>query len=135
MEMSYSLYEIDIIAKKICDYIKHPIVAFNGPMGSGKTTLIKSICKNLNFRENISSPTFSLVNTYKNDSNKIIHHFDFYRIESVEEALDFGVEEYLDSGDKCFMEWSEKISFLLSYPMNTIDIRVINDNERQIKII
>ena len=135
MEMSYSLYEIDIIAKKICDYIKNPIVAFNGPMGSGKTTLIRSICKNLNFRENISSPTFSLVNTYKNDSNKIIHHFDFYRIESVEEALDFGVEEYLDSGDKCFMEWSEKISFLLSYPMNTIDIRVINDNERQIKII
>ena len=65
MEISYSLPEIDIVAKKVCHYIKHPIVAFNGPMGSGKTTLIKSICKNLNFRENISSPTFSLVNTIK----------------------------------------------------------------------
>ena len=136
MELKYCLDEIDtVVSDRIIPKIEKNIICIEGTMGSGKTTLIRSICKNLNFRENISSPTFSLVNTYKNDSNKIIHHFDFYRIESVEEALDFGVEEYLDSGDKCFMEWSEKISFLLSYPMNTIDIRVINDNERQIKII
>lgn len=134
MEVSYSLSEIDIIAKKICDSLRYPIVAFNGPMGAGKTTLIKSICKYLNFKENISSPTFSLVNTYVNSSNKIIHHFDFYRIESFEEALDFGVDEYLDSGNMCFMEWSEKISSLLNYPINRIEIKVIDNDKRKINL-
>lgn len=134
MELSYSLSEIDIIAKKICDSLRYPIVAFNGPMGAGKTTLIKSMCKYLNFKENISSPTFSLVNTYVNSSNKIIHHFDFYRIESFEEALDFGVDEYLDSGNMCFMEWSEKISSLLNYPINRIEIKVIDNDKRKINL-
>ncbi|MFQ3351997.1 MAG: tRNA threonylcarbamoyladenosine biosynthesis protein TsaE [Candidatus Marivariicella framensis] len=134
MEISYSLSEIDIIAKKICDSLRYPVVAFNGPMGAGKTTLIKSICKYLNFKENISSPTFSLVNTYVNSSNKIIHHFDFYRIESFEEALDFGVDEYLDSGNMCFMEWSEKISSLLNYPINRIEIKVIDNDKRKINL-
>ncbi|MDG2372290.1 MAG: tRNA (adenosine(37)-N6)-threonylcarbamoyltransferase complex ATPase subunit type 1 TsaE [Flavobacteriaceae bacterium] len=134
MKISYSLSEIDTVAQKICDYLIHPIVAFNGPMGSGKTTLIKSICKYLSFNENISSPTFSLVNTYVNSSNDIIHHFDFYRIESTEEALDFGVDEYLDSGNKCFMEWSGKISSLLTSPMNEVEIKIINDNKRQINL-
>jgi tRNA threonylcarbamoyladenosine biosynthesis protein TsaE len=134
MELSYSLSEIDIIAKKICDSLRYPVVAFNGPMGAGKTTLIKSICKYLNFKENISSPTFSLVNTYVNSSNKIIHHFDFYRIESFEEALDFGVDEYLDSGNMCFMEWSEKISSLLNYPINRIEIKVIDNDKRKINL-
>ena len=103
-------------------------------MGAGKTTLIKSMCKYLNFKENISSPTFSLVNTYVNSSNKIIHHFDFYRIESFEEALDFGVDEYLDSGNMCFMEWSEKISSLLNYPINRIEIKVIDNDKRKINL-
>ena len=134
MEISYSLSEIDVIAKKICDSLRYPVVAFNGPMGAGKTTLIKSICKYLNFKENISSPTFSLVNTYVNSSNKIIHHFDFYRIESFEEALDFGVDEYLDSGNMCFMEWSEKISSLLNYPINKIEIKVIDNDKRKINL-
>lgn len=134
MEISYSLSEIDIIAKKICDSLRYPVVAFNGPMGAGKTTLIKSMCKYLNFKENISSPTFSLVNTYVNSSNKIIHHFDFYRIESFEEALDFGVDEYLDSGNMCFMEWSEKISSLLNYPINRIEIKVIDNDKRKINL-
>jgi len=134
MEISYSLSEIDVIAKKICDSLRYPVVAFNGPMGAGKTTLIKSICKYLNFKENISSPTFSLVNTYVNSSNKIIHHFDFYRIESFEEALDFGVDEYLDSGNMCFMEWSEKISSLLNYPINRIEIKVIDNDKRKINL-
>jgi len=134
MEISYSLSEIDVVAQKICDSLKYPIVAFNGPMGSGKTTLIKSICKYLNFNENISSPTFSLVNTYVNSSNDIIYHFDFYRIKSFEEALDFGVDEYLDSGNKCFMEWSEKISSLLTPTMNKVEIKIINDNKRQINL-
>lgn len=134
MEIIYSLSEIDLIAKKICDSVIHPIVTFNGQMGSGKTTLIKSICKNLNFQENISSPTFSLVNTYVNTSNKIIHHFDLYRIKSFEEAMDFGIEEYLDSGNTCLIEWPKKINKLLKNPMNQIEIQIIDDNKRKISL-
>lgn len=134
MEICYSLYEIDVVAKRICDSLKYPIVAFNGPIGAGKTTLIKSICKYLNFNENISSPTFPIVNTYVNQSNHVIHHFDFYRIESHEEALDFGIDEYLDSGNKCFMEWSEKIYSLINYPISKIEIKIIDENKRQINI-
>tara|TARA_B100000780_G_scaffold158135_1_gene110606 strand:+ start:3160 stop:3567 length:408 start_codon:yes stop_codon:yes gene_type:complete len=134
MEIIYSLSEIDLVAKKICDSLKYSVIAFNGPMGAGKTTLIKSICKYLNFKENITSPTFSLVNTYVNSSNKTIHHFDFYRIESFEEALDFGVDEYLDSGNICLMEWSEKISSLLTFPINKIEIKVIDNDKRKINL-
>mgnify|MGYP000054599070 CR=1 FL=1 len=134
MEIYYTLKEIDSVAKKICDSLDHPIVAFNGAMGSGKTTLIKSICKYLKFKENISSPTFSIVNTYKNSSNEIIHHFDFYRLKSFVEALDIGVDEYLDSGNRCFMEWSEKISPLLNYPINKLKIDIITDFERKIQL-
>ena len=134
MEIIYSLSEIDLIAKKVCDSVIHPIVTFNGQMGSGKTTLIKSICKHLNFQENISSPTFSLVNTYVNTSNKIIHHFDLYRIKSFEEAMDFGVEEYLDSGNTCLIEWPKKIDKLLKSPMNQIEIQIIDDNKRKISL-
>ena len=134
MEISYSLSEIDTIAKKIFNSLEHPITAFDGPMGAGKTTLIKSICKYLNFNENISSPTFSLVNTYVNSLDEIIHHFDFYRIESEEEALDFGVEEYLDSGNKCFIEWSENIPSLINFPINRIKIKIIDENKRYLYI-
>lgn len=132
MEILYSLSEIDAVAKKICNHIKHPIIAIDGPMGAGKTTLIKSICKFLGVFENISSPTFSLVNTYKTSSNKIIYHFDFYRINSVEEALDIGIEEYLDLGNKCFIEWSNKISPLLKDPINKFEIKIMDQNKRKI---
>jgi ATPase, YjeE family len=107
MELIYSLIEINSISKKISKELNNQVVLFKGPMGSGKTTLIKSICKHLNFKDNISSPTFSLVNIYENSSNNIIYHFDLFRIKNLEEALDIGIEEYLDSGNKCFIEWPE----------------------------
>jgi tRNA threonylcarbamoyladenosine biosynthesis protein TsaE len=134
MEIIYSLSEIDLIAKKVCNSITNPIITFNGQMGSGKTTLIKSICKHLNFKENISSPTFSLVNTYVNSSNKIIHHFDLYRIKSIEEAMDFGIEEYLDSGNMCLIEWPKIITKLLNNPMNQIEIQIVEYNKRKISL-
>ena len=134
MELIYSLTEINYISKKISKQLNNPIVLFKGPMGSGKTTLIKSICKYLNFNDNISSPTFSLVNTYENSTNNIIYHFDLFRIKNLEEALDIGIEEYLDSGNKCFIEWPEKINELLDFKCTTIEMSVVDDNKRRIKI-
>ncbi|MBC91942.1 MAG: tRNA (adenosine(37)-N6)-threonylcarbamoyltransferase complex ATPase subunit type 1 TsaE [Flavobacteriaceae bacterium] len=134
MELIYSLTEINYISKKISKQLNNQIVLFKGPMGSGKTTLIKSICKYLNFNDNISSPTFSLVNTYENSTNNIIYHFDLFRIKNLEEALDIGIEEYLDSGNKCFIEWPEIINELLDFKCTTIEMSVVDDNKRRIKI-
>lgn len=134
MELIYSLTEINYISKKISKQLNNQIVLFKGPMGSGKTTLIKSICKYLNFNDNISSPTFSLVNTYENSTNNIIYHFDLFRIKNLEEALDIGIEEYLDSGNKCFIEWPEIINELLDFKCTIIEMSVVDDNKRRIKI-
>lgn len=89
------------------------IFLFNGNMGAGKTTFIKSICKVMGVKETVNSPTFAIVNEYRTRDGKIIYHFDCYRINKIEEALEIGIEEYLDSGNICFIEWSENIAPLL----------------------
>ena len=101
IELKYSIDELDIIVSdKIIPKIKNNILCLEGRMGSGKTTFIKSICTNLNVVDKISSPTFSLINEYKTINGDLIYHFDFYRIENKEEALNLGVEEYFYSGRK-----------------------------------
>lgn len=82
-------------------------------MGAGKTTLIKEICLQLGVQENVSSPTFALVNEYEADKGKLIYHFDFYRINHEREALDIGAPEYFDSGRLCLIEWPSMIPNLL----------------------
>ena len=112
-----SIDELDATAEKIIDAIGgHNVIAFYGRMGVGKTTLIKTMCKKLGVVDRVSSPTFSIVNEYLTSENKIIYHFDFYRIKSEEEAMDLGYENYFYSGDLCLIEWSEKIPNLLSLP-------------------
>ena len=102
------------IAKQIISYIPKPsVVLLNGEMGAGKTTLVKSLARALGVVDVISSPTFSLVNEYLDNSGGTVYHFDFYRLEELEEALDIGVEEYLDSGSWCFIEWPGIIQPLL----------------------
>ncbi len=101
-------------------------------MGAGKTTLISIICKSLGVEEPISSPTFSLVNTYKSRDG-IIYHFDFYRIQNAHEALDIGLEEYLESGNLCFMEWAEKIIPHLPLNYDHYKLEVIDKEHRKIK--
>ena len=101
-------------------------------MGAGKTTLISSMCKSLGVEEPISSPTFSLVNTYKSRDG-IIYHFDFYRIQNADEALDIGLEEYLESGNLCFMEWAEKITPHLPLNYDHYKLEVIDKEHRKIK--
>lgn len=98
------------------------ILLFQGEMGAGKTSLIKSICLQLGMLENVSSPTYSLVNEYVYSHGKIFH-FDFFRIKNESEAFDLGFEEYLTSGDYCFIEWPEMIPNL--WPVSFIEIKII----------
>ena len=109
------------------------LVAFFAPMGAGKTTFITAICKTLGVSEDaISSPTFAIVNEYRKASGEPVYHFDFYRIEKLEEALDIGLYDYLDSGALCLMEWPENIEPLLPEDTLRISISVEPDGSRLI---
>ena len=103
------------------------IVALRGEMGAGKTTLIREIAAQLGATDTVTSPTFAIVNQYKGEGNRRIHHFDFYRINDLREAFDFGYEEYFYSGDLCLVEWPEKIEQLL--PDNTMTVRITVDSD------
>lgn len=133
--MNYTLITLNNVIEKVLPYLeKYKVVLFNGSMGAGKTTLISALCKHLGSKDDISSPTFSIVNEYQSNIGKI-YHFDFYRIESLEEAFDIGVEEYLFSDDYCFIEWSEKITELLPNQYLIVNISSISETERQLEII
>lgn len=122
MEFTYKLNEIDRIAKTIIDLLKYDCVVFNAPMGAGKTTLIKSLCAHLGIDNTVSSPTFSLVNEYKNKNVEILH-FDLYRIEDKNELYEIGMEDYLDRRSFKFIEWPALVIDLLDdYHVIAIDI-------------
>ena len=135
MKKIYTLFEVDQIAREIIELITGKVVLFYGQMGVGKTTLIKEICKSLHTEDIISSPTFSLVNEYRTQNDEPIYHFDFYRIESEEEALDIGVEDYFYSGDWCLIEWPNNIENLL--PLDAVEIHLSHaaEGKRSIQLI
>lgn len=135
MNWTYSLSELDKTAKEVIAKASHKVLLFRGDMGVGKTTLIKEICLQLGVTDVISSPTFSLVNEYITKQNETIYHFDFYRIQQEEEALDIGIDEYLYSKNWCFIEWAEKIENLLPLEVVNIQISRINEHKRMIEII
>lgn len=122
MNKNYSLDEITAVAKEIINTNTSNILLFNGMMGVGKTTLIKEICNVLGVEETTSSPTFSLVNEYITKDGTIIYHFDFYRINNEEEALDMGIEDYFYSDNLCLIEWPEKVKNLL--PLNAVNVNI-----------
>lgn len=127
-----SLNDLDVVAKMFIKSMSNRTVfAFYGEMGSGKTTFIKAICKAMGVTETITSPTFSLVNEYKSDKGMSIFHFDFYRIKNIEEAFDFGYEDYFYSGNVCFIEWPELIESLL--PEDVVNVKIkVDDNEHRL---
>lgn len=107
------------------------VMLFDGEMGSGKTTLIKAICAKLGSTSHFSSPTYALVNEYNSPSGKL-YHFDLYRLKSMEELYDLGIEQYLDSGSFCFVEWPEFIKPVLEEEHLRVNIQVRTDGSRQI---
>ena len=106
------------------------VYCFFGSMGAGKTTFIKALCAQLGVEDEVSSPTFSLVNEYRTAGGDKVYHFDFYRIENEEEVYDIGYEEYLYSGHRCFIEWPEKILYLLPERYVKVAIEEAKDNQR-----
>lgn len=104
------------------------IVALRGEMGAGKTTLVSALMERLGSADSVTSPTFALVNVYRTDRGEPVYHFDFYRIERLEEAFDLGYEEYFDSGALCLVEWPEKIEPLL--PEGVMNVHIEIDSEQ-----
>lgn len=130
-----SIKTIHETARQFIDQIGDSTVfAFNGKMGAGKTTFIKAICETLGVKETVNSPTFSIVNEYEAADGRIIFHFDCYRITKIQEALDLGAEEYLYSGNLCFIEWSENIAPLLPDTLVNVEIREMENGERSVII-
>ena len=128
------LDELDATAASVLSFApENRVFVFYGEMGAGKTTLIKLMCKALGVTDNISSPTFAIVNEY-NAGNNTIYHFDFYRLKTETEAMDMGFEEYLYSKNYCFIEWPEKIPELLPDSYISIKIQVVADGGRYITI-
>ena len=113
---------------------RRTVVAFRGEMGAGKTTLIGAILDRLGSADTVTSPTFALVNQYDTAGGRPVFHFDFYRIDRIEEAYDFGYEEYFYSGNLCLVEWPEKIEPLLPDNVMTVRITVDSDTARTFEI-
>ena len=127
--ISRSIHDLTEAARKMFQFAgDRRIFAFFGPMGSGKTTFIKAICRELGVTENVTSPTFAIVNEYIAADGNPLYHFDFYRIKNENEARDIGCEEYFSSGHYCFVEWSEKILNLLPQEIVRITIDVEYEN-------
>jgi tRNA threonylcarbamoyladenosine biosynthesis protein TsaE len=128
--------DINIVAKILIEYLtkNHAnvnCIAFYGKMGVGKTTFIKSICEQLQVIDEVTSPTFAIINEYNTVDSKTIYHFDFYRINKIEEVFDFGCEEYFYSQNLCFIEWPELIEDIL--PKNHINVIIeIIENEKRL---
>ena len=129
-----SLDELETVAEAVINSLNgRTVVAFDAPMGAGKTTLISRIAALLGAEDSVTSPTFAIVNQYEGTKHTI-YHFDMYRIERVEEALDFGSEEYLSSGDLCLVEWPEKIEPLLPDDTMVVRIEILSDTARRFEI-
>ncbi|MFT7351593.1 MAG: tRNA threonylcarbamoyladenosine biosynthesis protein TsaE [Flavobacterium sp.] len=132
MEIEFSLNQIQEVAEKVLVSNPQKVILFNGEMGVGKTTFIKALAKQLGVLDETSSPTFSIVNEYATATQEKVYHFDVYRLNSEEEALDMGIEEYLYSENWCFIEWAEKIPNLIPTNHSQINIMLNTDGKRKL---
>lgn len=132
MTLTYELSEIDSIAVQLLSEVKSKTLLFYGEMGAGKTTLIKALVKALGSNDSVSSPTFSLVNEYHSHQGRIFH-FDFYRIDDENEALDMGIEDYLNTDSWKLIEWPQKIENLLETDMQKVEVLIENETTRKLK--
>ena len=135
--MNYHVENLDALPEVaklfLRDFSASRIFAFHGDLGAGKTTFIKVLCEQLGVKDAMSSPSFSLVNEYRDEKNNPIYHFDLYRLKSPQEAFDIGMEEYLYSGNYCFVEWPERAAEIL--PDDTVHVHIREENgARQIRV-
>jgi tRNA threonylcarbamoyladenosine biosynthesis protein TsaE len=128
-----SLDELNKVAEAVIESLNgRTVVALDAPMGAGKTTLVSRITEYLGSEDDVTSHTFAIVNQY--EGTRTIYHFDMYRIDKIEEALDFGSEEYLSSGELCLVEWPEKIEVLLPEDTMVVKIEILSDTARRFVI-
>ena len=132
---NYNKNELQEVACKLISNFRHlKVWCFDADMGAGKTTLTKKICETLGVQDEMSSPTFSIVNEYQTAKGEDIYHFDFYRLKDIEEAIDIGVEDYLFSGNLCLLEWPAIIESLLPDEYLQISIKLVGENTRSLTI-
>lgn len=134
MKFTFSLDNIDQAAQEILPHLKHKIVLFYGDMGVGKTTFIKSLAKAMKVIDTVNSPTFALVNEYRTEDDDTVYHFDCYRLNDEQEALDIGIEDYFDSGSFCLIEWPEKIPNLIPEEVISLYFLKNEDGSRSVEI-
>jgi len=131
-----ALEELPAVAEQFLNTFRDKrIFAFYGKMGAGKTTFIKALCRAMGSKDNITSPTFALVNEYDTRLPEKIYHFDFYRLKDMTEAMDLGFDDYVESGNYCFMEWPEKIEYLLPEHLVEVHIEEISPSVRELRAI
>ena len=135
MEIIFNKNQIKNAVNFILENKKFLIIRIDGEIGSGKTTLIKSLCESLGVSQNVSSPTFSIVNEYLINQKSKIFHFDFFRIKNPLEALDIGLEDYLESNHLCILEWGQIVNKYLPKEYDLFSIKKINENTRKLKKI
>jgi tRNA threonylcarbamoyladenosine biosynthesis protein TsaE len=131
-----SLEDLPAAAQQLVPLLKEHsgVVALYGEMGAGKTTLVNALMREMGSTDDVSSPTFALINEYRTGAGEPVYHFDFYRIDDTREAFDMGYEEYFYSGHLCLVEWPEKIEELIPDDALHLTIRVAPDNSRIINL-
>ncbi|WP_445736556.1 tRNA (adenosine(37)-N6)-threonylcarbamoyltransferase complex ATPase subunit type 1 TsaE [Mariniflexile sp.] len=129
MEINYQLKNVEVVANQLIGQLSTKTILLYGNMGVGKTTLVKALVKALGCKDEVSSPTFSIVNEYGLGNDKI-YHFDLYRIKNMEEAYNFGIEDYLDSGHWILIEWPEVIESILMDPFNVVHLELDSKKNR-----
>ena len=135
--MEITIKSLDEIQQAADDFVAamgdNTVFALYGPMGVGKTTFTKAVCERLGVKDNITSPTFAIVNEYRSTTDELIYHFDFYRIKKLEEVYDMGYEDYFYSGALCFIEWPELIEELLPLDAVKVTLSENSDGTRSVR--
>jgi tRNA threonylcarbamoyladenosine biosynthesis protein TsaE len=133
MEIIFNLDDIDNAAKEFVLIIRdYKVITFSGELGAGKTTFINAVCKDLGVAETVTSPTYAIIQEYHFGNESIIYHIDLYRIKSIEEAIEAGVEDCIQSGELCIVEWPEKA--ILLFPQETVHafLKTLSINKRKL---